>query len=48
MPYLHRLLAEQRRLALYDAAFRSVLAGFAAAGHEPALSLAYDFAGVFR
>lgn len=52
MPYLHRLLAEQRELVLYDpsglAAFRSLLAGFAAAGHEPALSLAYDFADVFR
>lgn len=52
MAYLHRLLAEQRGLVLYDpsglAAFRSLLAAFAAAGHEPALSLAYDFADVFR
>lgn len=52
MPYLHRLLAEQRGLVLYDpsglAAFRSLLAAFAAAGHEPALTLAYDFADVFR
>lgn len=52
MPYLRRLLAEHRGLVLYDpsglAAFRSLLAAFAAAGHEPALSLAYDFADVFR
>jgi len=52
VPYLVRLLAERRDLVLHDAAglasLRSLLAAFAAAGNEPALSLAYDFADVFR
>ncbi|WP_432536419.1 hypothetical protein [Kineococcus arenarius] len=52
MAYLRRLLADDRHLVLQDRegldAFRSLLATFAAAGHEPALSLAYDFADVFR
>lgn len=50
--YLERLLAEQRPLVLFDAegadAFRLLLATFAAAGNQEALSLAYTFADVFR
>jgi hypothetical protein len=50
--YLKRLLAEQRPLVLFDAeganAFRRLLATFAAAGNQEALSLAYTFADVFR
>lgn len=50
--YLQRLLAEQRPLVLFDAegadAFRRLLATFAAAGNQEALSLAYTFADVFR
>jgi hypothetical protein len=52
MPYLTRLLAEQRQLVLFDnegvAAFRHLLAAFAAAGNESALELAFTFADVFR
>jgi hypothetical protein len=52
IPYLERLLAEQRPLVLYDkrgiAAFRHLLATFAAAGNQAALTLAYTFADVFR
>jgi hypothetical protein len=50
--YLERLLAEQRPLILFDengvAAFRHLLATFAAAGNQAALALAYTFADVFR
>ncbi len=50
--YLERLLAEQRPLVLFDvqgvAAFRHLLATFAAAGNQAALALAYTFAEVFR
>lgn len=52
MPYLERLLAEQRRLVLHDPdgsdAFRRLLATFAVAGNQEALALAYAFADVFR
>jgi hypothetical protein len=52
IPYLERLLAEQRPLVLFDqdgvAAFRHLLATFAAAGNQEALALAYAFAEVFR
>jgi hypothetical protein len=52
LPYLHRLLVEQRDLVLHDgdglAAFRHLLQTFAAAGNEDALALAYNFADVFR
>jgi hypothetical protein len=52
IPYLERLLAEQRSLVLVDeddlAAFGHLLATFAAAGNEAALALAYTFADVFR
>lgn len=52
IPYLTRLLAEQRDLVLFDvdgvAAFRTLLAAFAAAGNEDALVLAFTFADVFR
>jgi hypothetical protein len=52
IPYLERLLAENRSLVLHDAdgvaAFRHLLATFAAAGDEDALALAYSFADVFR
>jgi len=52
IPYLERLLAGQRPLVLFDegggAAFRHLLAEFAAAGNEAALALAYTFADVFR
>jgi hypothetical protein len=52
LPYLHRLLVEQRDLVLRDAngltAFRHLLQTFAAAGNEEALALAYNFADVFR
>ncbi|WP_143193888.1 hypothetical protein [Micromonospora sp. CB01531] len=52
MPYLQRLLAEQRHLVLVDlvgvAAFRHLLDVFAAAGNGTALALAYSFADVFR
>ncbi len=50
--YLQRLLTVQRPLVLFDAvgadAFRRLLATFAAAGNQEALSLAYTFADVFR
>lgn len=52
VPYLTRLLAEERDLVLFDAegvaAFRTLLAAFAAAGNEDALVLAFTFADVFR
>jgi hypothetical protein len=52
IPYLERLLTEHRQLVLYDnngvAAFRHLLATFAAAGNQAALALAYTFADVFR
>lgn len=52
IPYLERLLTEQRHLVLFDedgvAAFRHLLATFAAAGNQAALALAYTFADVFR
>lgn len=52
VPYLTRLLAEQRDLVLFDAegvgAFKTLLAAFAGAGNEDALVLAYTFADVFR
>ncbi len=52
IPYLERLLAEQRSLVLVDedglAAFGQLLTTFAAAGNEAALVLAYTFADVFR
>lgn len=52
IPYLVRLLAEQRHLVLFDddgvVAFRHLLAAFAAAGNEAALGLAYTFADIFR
>lgn len=52
LPYLQRLLAEQRALVLRDpdglSAFRHLLQTFAAAGNEQALALAYSFADVFR
>lgn len=52
IPYLERLLAEQRHLVLFDedgvAGFRNLLATFAAAGNQAALALAYTFADVFR
>jgi len=52
MPYLQRLLAEHRELVLRDdagvEAFRQVLAAFAGAGNEDALTLAYTFGEVFR
>ncbi|WP_203933925.1 hypothetical protein [Virgisporangium ochraceum] len=52
IPYLQRLLAEQRPLVLHDergvASFRHLLATFAVAGNQAALTLAYTFADVFR
>ena len=52
VPYLTRLLAEQRDLVLFDAegvaAFKTLLAAFAEAGNEDALVLAFTFADVFR
>lgn len=52
IPYLNRLLAEQRDLVLFDeegvTAFRTLLAAFAGAGNEDALVLAFTFADVFR
>lgn len=52
VPYLTRLLAEQRELVLFDgegiAAFKMLLAAFAGAGNEDALVLAFTFADVFR
>lgn len=52
MPYLKRLLVDERTLVLFDpdgvAAFRHLLATFAAAGNEDALTLAYTFGDVFR
>lgn len=52
VPYLKRLLAENRDLVLFDAlgvvAFRRLLSAFAAAGNEEALVLAFTFADVFR
>lgn len=52
MPYLRRLLAEQRDLVLFNeegiAAFRHLLQAFAGAGNPDALELAYTFADVFR
>jgi len=52
IPYLARLLAEQRQLVLFDdegvAAFRHLLAAFASVGNEAALELAFTFADVFR
>ncbi|GAA1537071.1 ADP-ribosylglycohydrolase family protein [Nocardioides humi] len=52
VPYLTRLVAEQRDLVLFDAegvdAFKTLLAAFAGAGNEDALELAFTFADVFR
>ncbi len=52
MPYLRRLLAEQRDLVLFDeegiGALRHLLQAFAGAGNPDALELAYTFADVFR
>jgi hypothetical protein len=52
IPYLNRLLAEERDLVLFDeegvTAFRTLLAAFAGAGNEDALVLAFTFADVFR
>jgi len=52
MPYLRRLLAEQRDLVLFNeegiAALRYLLEAFAGAGDPEALALAYTFADVFR
>jgi hypothetical protein len=52
MPYLRRLLAEQRELVLFNpegiAALRHLLQAFAGAGNPDALALAYTFADVFR
>lgn len=52
IPYLTRLIAEQRDLVLFDAegvdAFKTLLAAFAGAGNEDALVLAFTFADVFR
>lgn len=52
VPYLTRLLAEQRDLVLFDAegvaAFKTLLAAFAGAGNEDALVLAFTFSDVFR
>jgi hypothetical protein len=47
IPYLERLLTEHRQLVLFDdngvAAFRHLLATFAPAGNQAALTLAYTF-----
>lgn len=52
VPYLTRLLAEQRDLVLFDAeavaAFGTLLSAFAGAGNEDALILAFTFGDVFR
>lgn len=52
IPYLTRLLAEQRQLVLFDdegvTAFRHLLAAFAGVGNESAQELAFTFADVFR
>lgn len=52
VPYLRRMVAENRALVLHDprgvAAFRHLLAAFAAAGNPDALELAYNFSNVFR
>jgi hypothetical protein len=52
MPYLRRLLAEQRDLVLFNeegiAALQHLLQAFAGAGNPDALALAYTFADVFR
>lgn len=52
VPYLTRLLAEQRDLVLYDPegveAFRTLLATYASAGDATALTLAFTLADVFR
>jgi hypothetical protein len=52
MPYLRRLLAEQRDLVLFNpegiAALRHLLQAFAGGGDPDALALAYTFADVFR
>lgn len=52
IPYLKRLVAENRHLVLFDdegvAAFRKLLSAFASAGNEAALELAFTFSDVFR
>jgi hypothetical protein len=52
MPYLRRVLAEQRDLVLFNdegiAALRHLLQAFAGAGNPDGLALAYTFADVFR
>jgi hypothetical protein len=52
LPYLQRLLTEQRQLVLHDetgtSSFRHLLEVFASAGNEQALALAFTFADVFR
>ncbi|GAB3939237.1 hypothetical protein [Micromonospora vulcania] len=52
VPYLKRMLAENRRRVLVDpdgvAAFRHLLKAISAAGNQEALALAYSFADVFR
>lgn len=52
MSYLERLLATHRSLVLHDedgvAAFRHLLATFAVAGDDRALTLAYTFSDLFR
>jgi hypothetical protein len=52
IPYLKRLLAENRELVLFDAegvtAFRQLLSTFATAGNQHALEMAFTFAEVFR
>jgi hypothetical protein len=52
IPYLRRLLAEQRSLVLFDdggvTAFRKLLEAFASSGNESALALVLTFAEVFR
>lgn len=52
IPYLTRLLAEQRPLVLYDndgaTAFRQLLAAFAAVGNEAALEMIFTLADLFR
>lgn len=52
VPYLRQLASTNRALVLNDpdgmAAFRHLLAAFAAGGSEDALELAYNFSSVFR
>lgn len=52
VPYLRQLASTSRPLVLDDpagmAAFRHLLAAFAAGGNEDALELAYNFSSVFR